>query len=559
MNKGIFQRIVKPYFILVTIILSAAFFFVYRAQVEKAKGESYAAAEQIAAQTASFLDSYIESMDVLAEQVKHRDAITKYFYYSKENPTEGNIFDANVVKSIDMSSELKNLLVGRNAGYTVFIFNDYGDFVSSSNYMIDREAAVNLLNSGVYQRELARIKAAGGTLVIQQQRDRWSKSTQEYITLAKELKNDFAEEEAGIIEVRAVLPTSDMGIENDSGIIIRNRANNTTVYPLGESPKSGHSYISVQLEKSDWEVMLDYGESIKNVLDDKTLIIFVLMYIMLIAAMLVLTSLIGKRVSKPILQLSDNVSKIAIPGEKLIQVKGGTNEIEKLEESFSQMLARLSEASEREKKAYALALQAQMNPHFLCNSLAVIGAQGLDEGSERVYGMCAELSDMLRYVAAYESVTVKLSEECTHTRNYLSLMKARYEEYFDYTMEIDDELLDMRVPKLFIQPLAENCFMHGFKKTEPPWRIDISMHGSQSAWELRIKDNGIGISREKAAEILKKADESCEHMTTGSIGGLGMINTIVRLRITHNSNTRCIINGENGTEIIIRTGEKNDV
>ena len=200
-----------------------------------------------------------------------------------------------------------------------------------------------------------------------------------------------------------------------------------------------------------------------------------------------------------------------------------------------------------------------MNPHFLYNTLAVIAAQGLDEGNEKVYGMCTELSDMLRYVAAYESVTVKLSEEINHTKNYLSLMKARYEEYFDYWINVDDGLLDMPVPKLFIQPLAENCFMHGFKDTEPPWHIEIEMHGTRDAWELRIKDNGSGISAKTAQHILSRAENFSANSEMGSIGGLGMINTIVRLRLTHNSNTECVINGDDGTEIIIRTGGENHV
>ena len=79
-SSGIFKRIVKPYFILVTIILSVAFFFVYRSQIEKTKGEAYEAAERIASQTAQFLDSYLDGMNSVAEQVKHQDEITSYFY-----------------------------------------------------------------------------------------------------------------------------------------------------------------------------------------------------------------------------------------------------------------------------------------------------------------------------------------------------------------------------------------------------------------------------------------------------------------------------------------------
>lgn len=557
-NKGIFRRIVRPYFILVTIILSVAFFFVYRAQIEKTKGESYEAAEKIASQTAQLLDTYLDGMNSIAEQVKYQDEITRFFYAVNDAPTEKNVFETDVQSSIEISSRLKNLLVGRSSDYGIFIFNNHGDFVSSRNYMVDHAASVNLLKNGVFDRELMRIKAAGGVLIMTPQKDRWSKSREEYITLAKELKNDYSDDNAGIIEVRAALPNFDAQID-DNTLMIRNRSDNAMIYPNGAVAQSGYSYISAPLKNAPWEVMLSYGNNIKTGLDGRTVLIFIFMYITLTAALLLLTSLIGRHICEPIMQLSENVRKIAMPGEKLVQVDGGIDEIDELEESFSQMLSRLAEASEREKKAYALALQAQMNPHFLYNVLAVIGAQGLDEGSERVYGMCAELSDMLRYVAAYESVTVRLTDEINHTKNYLSLMKARYEDYFEYTVDVDDKLLDMPVPKLFIQPLAENCFMHGFKNAEPPWRIDISMHGTKDAWELRIKDNGTGMTKDAAERILSKAEKCCNDMEHGGIGGLGMVNTIVRLRLTHSSNTNCIIHGENGTEIIIRTGDSENV
>ena len=85
------------------------------------------------------------------------------------------------------------------------------------------------------------------------------------------------------------------------------------------------------------------------------------------------------------------------------------------------------------------------------------------------------------------------------------------------------------------------------------------MTGTRKSWELRIKDNGIGISKENADEIIRRADECCKNMGVGHIGGLGMVNTIVRLRMTHSKNIKCEINGENGIEIIIRMEEETDV
>ena len=220
------------------------------------------------------------------------------------------------------------------------------------------------------------------------------------------------------------------------------------------------------------------------------------------------------------------------------------------------MLERMNNSIIQEKKAYALALQAQMNPHFLYNMLAVISSAGSEAGCDSVSTMCVELSDMLRYVAAYQKVTVPLKEEIIHTKNYLALMKSRYEDYFSYKIDVSDDLMNIPVPKLFIQPLAENCFIHAFKEKEPPWNIDIKMIGTKDRWELIIKDNGSGISEERIAEIKDKIDKALNERQVGNIGGLGIVNTIVRLTMTHNKNLKYDIYNDNGMEIKIVVGEQ---
>ncbi|MGN0162357.1 MAG: sensor histidine kinase, partial [Candidatus Ornithomonoglobus sp.] len=141
-----------------------------------------------------------------------------------------------------------------------------------------------------------------------------------------------------------------------------------------------------------------------------------------------------------------------------------------------------------------------------------------------------------------------------HTRNYLSLMKSRYEDLFEYSVEVDEGLFNIPVPKLFIQPLAENCFIHGFKEKEPPWNIKITTRGSRDLWELVIRDNGSGITDERIAEINKKVEETLSDMRVGDMGGLGIVNTIVRLKMTHNSNISYDIRNDNGMIISIISG-----
>lgn len=284
--------------------------------------------------------------------------------------------------------------------------------------------------------------------------------------------------------------------------------------------------------------------------------IFVALYAILLVFVFLISRTIGKEVIKPISQLANHVCKIDAPDDKMAHINDDAiDEIKELEDSFEKMLERMNSSIIQEKKAYALALQAQMNPHFLYNMLAVISSAGSEAGCDSVSTMCVELSDMLRYVAAYQKVTVPLKEEIIHTKNYLALMKSRYEDYFSYKIDVSDDLMNIPVPKLFIQPLAENCFIHAFKEKEPPWNIDIKMIGTKDRWELIIKDNGSGISEERIAEIKDKIDKALNERQVGNIGGLGIVNTIVRLTMTHNKNLKYDIYNDNGMEIKIVVGE----
>ena len=121
-----------------------------------------------------------------------------------------------------------------------------------------------------------------------------------------------------------------------------------------------------------------------------------------------------------------------------------------------------------------LLLQAQMNPHFLYNMLAVISSAGSEAGCDSVSTMCVELSDMLRYVAAYQKLLYRLKKKYSIQKNYLALMKSRYEDYFSYKIDVSDDLMNIPVPKLFIQPACRKTVLYMLlKKKEPPWNIDI--------------------------------------------------------------------------------------
>ncbi|MGN1115379.1 MAG: sensor histidine kinase [Candidatus Ornithomonoglobus sp.] len=558
-HSQLFKRIVKPYFILLTIIISIATVIVYSASVAKVRSESVKSLQKLAERTAQLTDTLIDELSALADQVSHQQKITGLFYNVQNGNTDKtNRFDIDILNSIDISSTLKDLLAGRTGQYNISIYNNYGDFVSSHNYMVKREALAEFTESGQYAKTMMALNSNGGAVVQPPSENPWTNSDVIYITLQKELKNEYSEDVCGIIEVRASVKQLDELLSNGGRaggqVLIRNLANGEIIYPYGYTDEENISYITAPLGRTGWEAAIPYNDGVPKGFSMQLILLFVILYIILMSLVLIVALIIGRHVSEPILQLAEHVREIDTPEGKLVPMEGAIDEIKELEESFNTMLRHMNNSLQREKKAYSLALQAQMNPHFLYNSLSVIGAAGMESDADNVYDMCIELSDMLRYVAAYEKVTVLLREEITHTRNYLSLMKSRYEDLFEYSVEVDEELLSIPAPKLFIQPLAENCFMHGFKEKEPPWNIKITMRGSRDSWELVIRDNGSGITDERIAEINKKVEETLSDMSMGDIGGLGIVNTIIRLKMTHNSNISYDIRNDNGMIISIISG-----
>lgn len=552
-----FKKLFRPYFLVFTLIITVAMITVCYATFEHIKNASYNNELLSARKTAQQIDSYINELNLLVEQVKHQPKATNLFYTLKDEPAAENHFDSDVLNSISISSALKNLLAGRTVTTSIVIYNGNGDFVSSSEYSLNKEYFKKKSSYEHYSELLKEIEANNGLKVRLEKTGNAFLNGNEYVSIAKVLKNDYSEDVYAIIEVFCNIDTLSYAVKDDfksGALLLIDRKSGDVLYPKNSQIKDDSQMrVKASISNVNWEVAAIHTNPFTSSFKFQVFGGLSVIYILLLIMAFSVTSFIGRRVTKPITQLTEYVRGIYAPDsmqEHLIDDKA-IDEILELEESFDKMLERVNNSLMQEKKAYYMALQAQMNPHFLYNSLAVIGSLGAEDGSDRVASMCSELSDMLRYVTSYETVSVSLREEVEHTGHYLSLMKARYEDYFSYNIDVAQELMVMPVPKLLIQPLAENCFKHGFKSVAPPWRIDIKMTGTPQCWTLTIKDNGSGISDEKIKEIETHVEAMLSQNYIDFDHGIGVVNTIARLKMTHNENIRYEIKNNNGTVISI--------
>lgn len=218
----------------------------------------------------------------------------------------------------------------------------------------------------------------------------------------------------------------------------------------------------------------------------------------------------------------------------------GFNEISRISESFNHMAERLQglitsmiQKEKAQKEAEIHALQAQINPHFLYNTLENMRMQCEIDEYYTVASDLANLGDLLRYSLHWESPEVKVSEELNNIEQYIEIMRMRFNDRLVYEMECSEELKNLMIPKFILQPLVENCFIHGFKNTLPPWKIFVNVLMEQDRLIICVEDNGKGIEKQRLDQIYNciRENKSISDTNNRSKNSIGIINVKQRVEM----------------------------
>ncbi|WP_214627259.1 sensor histidine kinase [Paenibacillus agaridevorans] len=196
----------------------------------------------------------------------------------------------------------------------------------------------------------------------------------------------------------------------------------------------------------------------------------------------------------------------------------------------------------KEQEAEIRALNMQMNPHFLYNTLNVMNWTAIENGQKELSKMLVCLSHMLQYTTRKEWSSVRLAEELEWMKSYFYIMSARFEDKFTVHYDIDPELYDCKLPRLLFQPFVENAILHGFVHLETGGIIHIRARKEGGDCLFEVEDNGKGMRPEAVQAILEKESAS-----------IGINNTIARIRLAYGERYGVdIISGPGeGTRIVI--------
>lgn len=235
-------------------------------------------------------------------------------------------------------------------------------------------------------------------------------------------------------------------------------------------------------------------------------------------------------------------------------------EVRTLENSFDEMLQALQASTQSEiqlrestLRARLNALQAQINPHFIYNTLNIIAAKSMETGNEVVIDICDHFAQMLRYSTDLHSKTATLREEIDNAKNYLLLAKFRYEDKLTYTINVPDCFMYKVLPKLSLQPIIENAISHGYQGSHGDFSIEISGEIDEAGrLHLTIRDNGCGFDEfvllrlRYEFDCIEKGEFSVVENTDSHIG---LVNTYRRLYYFSDRRISMLLRNDHGAVV----------
>jgi two-component system sensor histidine kinase YesM len=276
-----------------------------------------------------------------------------------------------------------------------------------------------------------------------------------------------------------------------------------------------------------------------------TTINFILYSSLLLILVNILVVILFKRsVYTPIVNV-ENAMREIVGGNTNIRIKNvnESNELSPLYTDLNSLTEKLKNLINSEyssnimkKQAEIDALQSQINPHFLYNTLESIRGQAIEEGASRSEKMVKALSDLFRYIISNKNSMVTLEEELKNIDNYLNIQQFRFNNKFKIIMEVDPNTLKCMIPKLIVQPLVENSIKHGLEKKVDKGNISIRTQFIDDMLVINVEDNGEGIDQEKLVYINNYIANGVNPKEIHKIRvGLGLININERIKMIYNT------------------------
>ena len=303
-------------------------------------------------------------------------------------------------------------------------------------------------------------------------------------------------------------------MDTDEDTVLTGTGNDGKLYSISRSEKTGWTVVDCTNVKE----LLSKSRQAQSV--------YVLTAIILVIVALLFSRFMARSITLPIQKLRDSMKKVQ-EGDFSVSdvVVDSKNEIGSLTKSFDVMTHRIHELMEQnvheqeeKRKSELKALQSQINPHFLYNTLDSIIWMAEGKKNEEVVLMTASLARLLRQSISNEDEVVPIANEVEYARGYLTIQKMRYKDKLEFQIEVDSSILYIPLIKLVLQPIIENAIYHGLKYKESKGLLIVKGF-------MKVIDDGVGMDEETLAHIYDK------HKVNYHSNGVGVYNVQKRLKL----------------------------
>ena len=305
-----------------------------------------------------------------------------------------------------------------------------------------------------------------------------------------------------------------------------------------------------------WKIIGVVPESVQTASINQYRYYIITTVVILLMMLLWVNRIITKKISKPILKLNESVKSYETGGTTDIYI-GGSSEIRHLgysvKKSYEQIEILMQEIIRQQnerRKSEMDALQSQINPHFLYNTLeSITWMVEANRNTDAVF-MISELAKLLRISLSKGRTVIRIADEIRHSTSYMNIQKVRYKERFATEFIIDEEINDYCTVKLIVQPILENAIYYGVGNMDEDDGGKITVRGEKKGDDIYIsvEDNGMGMSEDVARNILVDNNKVPKH---GS--GVGVINVHSRIKLMFGSEYGLKVYSEpdEGTKVVI--------
>jgi len=284
-----------------------------------------------------------------------------------------------------------------------------------------------------------------------------------------------------------------------------------------------------------------------------TSIVIVFSVLALVAIIIFITNRLTGSIDKIV-----RAMQIAEKGELSIRVEPDEHmpkEIETIARQFNQMIEKLNDSMESEKiatikqnNAEIAALEAQINPHFLYNTLDTINWMAIDNDQYEISNAINSLAKILRYGVDRSNSVVEINQEMDWLKQYVFLQQTRLKNTFAFILHVESNALGYHIHKLLLQPFVENAILHGFEGVKKKCELEITIKEETESISIVISDNGKGMSEQKVKQLNSGQNEEDEERSH-----IGISNAIGRLHMYYGSQAKVRIESkaDEGTSIYI--------